>query len=378
MKKNILFIVYTFSYGGGAEKLLASIANNLDSEKYNIDIIEFRNMGETEETHHSINKNSIIKTNNKLINSIIHNIARNFPRLIRGCYIHKKYDLEIAFNYEIPTYIVSKSKSKKILWIHGPIDDLDYKKETKFTQKIKLYIANNKHKKSFENCDKVITISNLTKQSILKLYPNLKKNIVILHNALNLQKIDILSNEYEVLNEDNKFKIISVGRLDSNKNQILLIEAAKLLAKEYSNFEISFVGKGEMEDYLKNKVKEYGLEDKIKFRGYIENPFPLIKNSDVLCLTSILEGFGNVILEAMRLKTAVISTECGLASEIFKMYSCGLISEYNAEDLKQKLLYLINNKEEKQTLEDNAFKVSTKFSLETYVKEIESLIDSMC
>lgn len=107
-KKKILFIIWSYTYGGGAEKILTNIVNNLNSEKYQIDIIEY--------WHTNINKENTNKNIKVLpyiidaekdskIKKIIYKILLIlFPRLIRRKYIKDKYDVEIAFNYMIPTF----------------------------------------------------------------------------------------------------------------------------------------------------------------------------------------------------------------------------------------------------------------------------------
>ena len=102
MKKKILFIIWSFSYGGGAEKQLAGLVNGLNPEKYEIDIIEFFH---TDLHIEKVNSNiHFLRPINDKINDtplkrkIVNVLTYVFPAIIRKKYINKNYDYEISFN----------------------------------------------------------------------------------------------------------------------------------------------------------------------------------------------------------------------------------------------------------------------------------------
>lgn len=373
--KNILFVIYTFSYGGGAEKLLANIVNKLDSTKYNIDIMEIENCGKFEKTNSNIViKKSIIneKYIGKLKKKILFLLIKFYPKLIRNKFLDKKYDLEIAFNYKLPSYIISYSM-KNICWIHGPIDDLNYKNIKKPLKKIMTYYYYLRQKKSFDRSSKIITISEISKKSIIDLYDIPESKIKVLYNGLDLNYITTMSKNKKI--DTSKFTIVSVGRIDENKNQQLLIQAANILKNNGEKFEILIIGQGNEEDKLKQLVNELGLEDYIKFIGYQNNPYPYIKAADLMCLTSKLEGFGNVIIESMHLKTPVISTRTGIAHELFDQYDCGLLINNCPEDLVKAIYLIKNDSKIRQKIIENAYRISLNFDESKYINEIENIID---
>jgi len=133
---------------------------------------------------------------------------------------------------------------------------------------------------------------------------------VTIFNPCNSEKI--ISESYEFfdfkkLSIEPKQFIIHVGSFDIVKNHELLIRA---FAKTDMRLPLVLVGKGKLEEKIKRLVNELGIEDKVKFAGFIKNPYPLIANASLMVLTSNFEGFGYVIAEGQILKVPVISTDC--------------------------------------------------------------------
>ena len=104
-KKRILFIIWSLSYGGGAEKILANIVNNFDYEKYDIEILEYLHADKMEEIHPEVKihspiidmtqKNPFLKLWYICIDRLLIKI---FPGMVRKLYLNKSYDVEISFN----------------------------------------------------------------------------------------------------------------------------------------------------------------------------------------------------------------------------------------------------------------------------------------
>src|SRR5699024_1692708 len=106
------------------------------------------------------------------------------------------------------------------------------------------------------------------------------------------------------------FLIMNMGRLVEEKGQWHLIRAMKYVTQEIKNAKLIIMGVGELESYLKVLVEQLNLVNNVKFLGFKRNPFKYIKNSDLFVMSSISEGFGNVLIEAMACNVPVISTDC--------------------------------------------------------------------
>jgi glycosyltransferase involved in cell wall biosynthesis len=103
--------------------------------------------------------------------------------------------------------------------------------------------------------------------------------------------------------------IISVGRLTRAKNFTCLIDAFKIVNAKIPS-KLIILGEGHQRDLLEDKITSLSLEHDVSLPGFIANPLPLIKHSDIFILSSLWEGLPTVLIEAIACGTRVISTDC--------------------------------------------------------------------
>jgi glycosyltransferase involved in cell wall biosynthesis len=129
------------------------------------------------------------------------------------------------------------------------------------------------------------------------------------HNKITVVYPPLQLKFFEQSQKKNKTnKILLVGRFAYQKNPFAALE---ILAKiKNTDAVLEFVGEGELEEQLKKKVAELGLESRVSFAGRQSDVIPYLKNSDVLILTSKYEGFGMVLAEAIACGVPVVSFDC--------------------------------------------------------------------
>lgn len=370
MKKKLLFIIWSNSYGGGAERQLTNLVNNLDKDKYEIDVIEYFHTNINPEKLAS-HINELKPINNKITESkikryIINKLIYKFPNFVRKIYIKKKYDLEVSFNYLIPTFLLSKSNdTKTVSWIHGAIWDIEKNKDP---------WLNRLQRESFKPVDKIVAIADATKKSITTIYPEYKEKTTIIYNGYDFDKMKKLANE-EKIKKNSVFEIIYCNRFDENKNPLLLIEAAKYLKEKTDKFHINILGKGELEDSMKELIKKYKLEKNISILGYKKNPYPYIKNSDLVCVTSKTEGFSTLIIEGIYFGKPFISTSGGVTSEI-RSYNIGLIAD-SPKKIANSIYDLMIDEEKYKQYSKKCKEVANNYSIKTQVSSAEKLFDTL-
>ncbi len=130
-------------------------------------------------------------------------------------------------------------------------------------------------------------------------------NVVIIHNLYDFSKIE------ELANEDIEFKfdyLLNVGHINFAKNQKDLIKAFFVLKKEYKIKEkLLIIGKGPLKEELISLVNSLNLKNEVIFLEPLSNPYKYMKRANVFVLTSLYEGFPNVLVEAGYLKTPIVS-----------------------------------------------------------------------
>jgi len=152
---------------------------------------------------------------------------------------------------------------------------------------------------------------------------------ICIYNPLNKKEIIKKSKiKSKYIFKKKKIYLINVARFTDQKDQITLLKAINII-KERLNFSLLIVGYGKKKNFLLNYIKKNNLKKNVKILPYQNNPFNLIKLSDIFILTSIYEGLPNVLLEAQVLKKFIISSDCptgpreillnGKAGYLFKM-----------------------------------------------------------
>jgi glycosyltransferase involved in cell wall biosynthesis len=170
------------------------------------------------------------------------------------------------------------------------------------------------------------------------------KKTSIVRNPVNQNKILALSSEYPAEMDKNKFKVLFVGRFEKVKGLDRLFEAIKILKKE--NIHFYLLGQGSLLSFYKNFASTNNLKNFVSFVGQKNNPFPYMKEADLLVLTSYHEGSPNVIQEAAALGTPTLAMNSpGGTQEIINALNCGfLVENGNIQDFSNKLLELKNIK----------------------------------
>jgi len=149
--------------------------------------------------------------------------------------------------------------------------------------------------------------------------------------------------------------ILAVGRLTEVKDYNTLIRAFALVRAEQP-VRMMILGEGEDRPKLEALVQELGLQDYVALPGFVDNPYAYMARASILVLSSLREGFGNVLVEAMAVGTPVVSTDCHSGpTEILEGGKWGrLVPVGNPEILAEAIIATIINKPDSAGLIDRA------------------------
>lgn len=155
----------------------------------------------------------------------------------------------------------------------------------------------------------MIANSEETKRTILQNNRNIfpADRITVIYNGITLKPDDKLPGTPVYKRKNREVLIGNVGRLVKQKGQQYLVDIAILLNQMNIDFTILIGGAGPLEDALKRRVIEAGLEDRIVFLGFINTVRDFMKTIDIFILPSIWEGFGYVLVEAMACEKPVVA-----------------------------------------------------------------------
>lgn len=211
----------------------------------------------------------------------------------------------------------------------------------------------------------------------------------VIYNPYDIDSILELSTETidDFLFKSDKQYIIAVGRLIPLKRFQDAIEA---ISRVNLDIELIILGDGEERESLEQLAKELSVEKRIHFLGQVDNPFKYIKKSDLFISTSSVEGFPNVILEAMLCKTVVISSDClsgpreilAPDSDSSKRLSSGMeIAKFgilygvgDIDALVTSILYILEDINISNEYQDRAFSRAKEFSVENIASQYREVL----
>ena len=192
----------------------------------------------------------------------------------------------------------------------------------------------------------------------------LAQNSSHIYNPIDCKSIDLLKNKFGVVEE--KY-ILGVGRMNDGVKQfdkLILAYSKSNLPKQ--NIKLLLLGDGILQIKYIQLAKSLNLEDKIVFKGLVENPFPYYQKSLFMVLCSKNEGFPNVILESLATETPVISFDCftGPKEIIIDKYNGLLVEDQQWDKLIQAMNLLVNDEKLYQRCKQNAKQSVLQFDIE--------------
>jgi glycosyltransferase involved in cell wall biosynthesis len=130
-----------------------------------------------------------------------------------------------------------------------------------------------------------------------------------LPNAIDFDRLDGLAGEAVAAAAPTRRRLISVGRLEPVKRFDLLLEAMARLGERF-DLELVVCGEGAARARLENHARHLGLSDRVRWPGFVENPYAWLAGSDLFVLSSDTEGLPNALIEAQGLGLAAVATDC--------------------------------------------------------------------
>jgi len=362
MKKIVIF--NPSIEGGGVERNLEIIANYLSKKtKRKIYLISYDKC---------LKLNKTVNFVKPIINLNIKNrIFKYFICLISLIIFHinnKKY-LIFSFQANVYAILFAKLFKQKIIvranaaphgWING------YKKII-----IKFF---------YKRADKVIVNSNEFRNEFKKTF---QLNPTVIYNPLDKVKLISLSKKKINIPFFDYFKsgikILNVGRLTSQKNQIDILRSVNIL-KNKIPIRLLIIGTGNKLSYLKNFIKEENLSNNVKIIPYCKNPYNYFKKADMFILSSKYEGLPNVLLEATLFKLLSISYKCKTGpKEILQNGKGGILVNFGDHKriAKEILKYFYSKKKYKyKKMIDTSYKNLKKYHLKRQLNKYEKITNN--
>jgi glycosyltransferase involved in cell wall biosynthesis len=165
----------------------------------------------------------------------------------------------------------------------------------------------------YNRADVIVVVSRLAQRDMIRTFKVKPEKVRVIYNPYDLERIDRLAQEPLEPVHAPWFEhpvVITVGRLREQKGQWHLIRAFRSVKQQVADAKLVIVGRGPLQPYLEQLVRDCGIADHVLFSGFQENPFRYVRRAAVFALPSLYEGFPNALAEAMACGTPVVSADC--------------------------------------------------------------------
>ena len=383
MKKKLLFINGHLN-AGGVEKALVEVLQNLDYEKYDVDLLLTENLGDyadqlPPQVH--VLLRSIEGTYGPLAGVLLNNIRSRdwFSLKIRLIFLTMKlfgqkwvvlaknlltegtyYDCVIGFRAgfctQIAAYAVNADR-RITWWHHGEIN-----------------VEPNTYLETAMRCDKVAVVSDACREMLADAFPLLKDRLVTVHNILDAETVRQKANAFHPYTEKDKLHIVSVGGLVPEKHFDNAIYTAAALKGRGIAFKWHLVGDGILHNELREKAKMADVTDCFVFEGNQVNPYPYMKYADLFVHPSYVESFGIVVTEALALGTPCVVTKSTGVQEFLRDGENALLTEQDPQNLAEKVVQILEDRELYNRIKENT-QCPKQFLPKVVGKKIECLLE---
>lgn len=358
----ILFFIDELT-GGGAEKVLRTLVNNMDQQKFQI----------TVHTLNEANPNGLLApgVRYKAINRCKTAFGKKlFSYWIRLCaelkwlyplYIKDDYDIEAAYLECGPTKIIAGStnkKAKKVAWVHCDLA----KKEGTSIQTEKLY-------QYYSTYDKIVCVSKNVKESFVRQFGR-NPEALVLYNVNDETEIREKATALDVPYMKH-INMVSIGRLTRQKGFDRLIEACAMLKQSGYDFHLRILGEGSERSVLEEQIRLAQLQEQIELTGFLSNPYPYIQASDLVVCSSRYEGFSTVATESLILGKPIVTTPCTGMDELLGDSEYGLITEDSVEGIYLGMKKMLDDPQLRSRYAQAALLRGKAFSKEKLVQNTE-------
>lgn len=355
--KKIIFCVTTLSKGG-AERVICNLANYFSIQQdYDVSIVAINKSKIEYDLNDNVKvyfandlskkgrfRNIFIRNFNfrKLVNTICPDIVVSFlPVAVFISLLHKH-------NYKV---VISVRNDPKIEY--GTL-------KNKILSKI-----------LFPKADSIIFQTNDAMNYFNNIHIKKKK---IIYNSVSTNFLN------KVYSEKRDKRIVTVGRLEKQKNHILLINAFKKFQEIHDDYILEIYGEGSMRNELEGMIKLHNLSDKVFLCGQIDDVVKAIRKAAMFVLSSDYEGMPNALVEAMVLGIPCISTDCpcgGPKSLIVNEINGLLVPVGDIDSLVNAMSFLVNNPEKCKLIEKESIKILSKVDENVVYKQWFDVVEEI-
>lgn len=364
-KKKILFILGVLDSGGVA-KSLVSLVNAIDREKYDVSLLLVSKQrgpyyGLLPRDIHVIQSDLMAAVGS--VKGLPYLLRHGHPVLLLGtllrlflaCFckawsgyvlsrlmpaVEREYDLIVDYNGQHQTYyMVDKLKArKKAAFFHNDYSQWPYYYRT--------------DKRYYPRLDTVFTISPVCVESLKRYFPRQADKIKLMENISSVKMIERMAQERVDLPRRAQWSLLTIGHVCRNKGTHLAIQAGRILKERGMDYTWYFVGNTAELPQFENLLDECGVRENFVFLGLKSNPYPYIRQCDIVVHPSFFEGKSVALDEVKILAKPVVVTNFTTVGDQFEDGVNASIVDMTPESIAGGIIQLMTDEEKRKSYAD--------------------------
>jgi len=361
----VLFLINNLA-GGGAERVLVNLVNELSKGSYEITVRTLADVGENKKNlSDRIKYEYVYKKEFK---------GLNYLYLLPHKYIYNKvaggeFDVIIVYLHGVLTRIVSyaPNKQRTIAYLHANMEKSPFMKQLGDRERIK---------ECFKNYNRIVAVSEEVKDSFVRV-SGIQENVCVKYNTFSTENIrkkseDVVDDKKIIKGDIN---LCSVGKLESVKGYMRLLKVIKRLIDEKMDVCLNLIGEGNERKELEKYIYDNNLHNNVLLVGFDINPYKYIKRSNLFVCSSYSEGFSSVVAESLILGVPVLTTDCAGMKELLGANDeYGIIVNNDEEGLYEGVKKLVKDRQLLEYYRRMACERAKYFEPAKSVGEVEKMI----
>jgi glycosyltransferase involved in cell wall biosynthesis len=222
--------------------------------------------------------------------------------------------------------------------------------------------------------DAIYFVSNDSLNDFIELFGEFP-NMGVVYNLIDAENVIKKSLEPFELKTESGTIFSAIGSLFPVKGFDRLLRAAKIARDEGYQFEVHIAGDGPEKNSLEKFIRQSGLEEVVRLHGFMSNPYPLLKKSDIFIMSSVSEALPTVLCEAMILGKPSLVTNCSGCRGLVESGEYGLMAEQDDHDLAQKMMLYMDSPELQSYYAQKSAERSSLFNDEEILEKYYKIFD---
>lgn len=357
-KPSVVFLMHRFA-GGGAERVTVLLANELAKRDYDV-VFLMRHadgpfLSAVNDAITVVDLNELHEDDSTI--GLILALSKAMIRLPNSFLFSVSLGMSV---FAVLAKLLSLSRIHLVPIIHNTMshaEDKSLKNKIRLMRMLDFLV------------DKTVTVSNAAREDYLHLTNIKPSKVVTIYNPV---VSDELLRRLKYSNtppwpDTNVPVIVAAGRLESQKNYPLMIEAFRLLRRQ-RDARLIILGEGSQHSEIQRIIDNFGLSQYVKLYGFVDDPYDYFAHADCFLMTSRYEGLPTVMIEALACGCPVVSTDCPSGPrEILQNGEYGSLVSMSPQDIADAVSCTLSQPRDPRILRQHALTFSVEKAVGQYI-----------